>query len=172
MNRASGAFVPFSVLPVGDPDLVGAYPVAGFGVTDDVLMVGAGSLVPFASERSRLGMLAAKAGASFGPQDHLTAARLLVAERAAETRDEEMRVILKQVGLLLDALQRASRDGDATQTQRLTLGVASTLTNLAPPTHMLARRGILPRPRDFVLFIERIGAHVGAFARSTHRPSR
>ena len=168
LARTTGARLPFSVLPVGDRDLVGAYPVAGLGVLEPVLLIGAGSLVALPSERSRLGLLIAKTGASFGPADHLRAARLILAERAAHATDE--RILLQQLGHMLDALQRAARGRDAALTDRLGHGLVSTLTNLAPPTHELARRGILPPPRDFVLLLEQLGAHVRAFLRARATP--
>jgi hypothetical protein len=163
LSMTQGARVPYATLPIGDPELLGAYPVAGRNLFAPVLLIGAGALVPLPGETSPLGLLVAAAGSGFGPQDHLTAARILVIERALATPDE--RAVLTQLLSLLDALQRASRGRDAARTERLARGVEASLANLSPPIDALARRGLLPPPRDFVLTLEQVGAHVRAFMR-------
>lgn len=162
-SRAYGVQLPYSVLPVGDLELVGAYPVAGVRHTPALVVAGAGGLVSLPAESSRLGALAARAGADFGAADHITAARLIVTERAGAWPRE--RTLLKQLGVMLDTLQRAARERQLEQAGRLVIGIESTLANLNPPSHVLAKYGVLPPPRDFVLTLERIGAHVRAFAR-------
>ena len=163
-----GLHVPYATLPIGDPALLGAYPVAGLHLFANVLLTGAGSLVPLPSETSPLGLLAAAAGSGFGPQDHLTAARILVIERARVAADE--RALLTLVLGQLDALQRAARGREDAMTRRLARGVEATLANLNPPVDALARLGVLPPPRDFVLMIEQVGAHVRAFRRGALTP--
>ena len=163
LSVTMGVRVPYATLPVGDAALLGAYPVAGLSLFAPVILAGAGSLVPLPSETSPLGLLAAEAGSGFGPQDHLTAARLLVIDRARAAANE--RVPLTQLLRLLDALQRASRGRDTEVTERHARVVEATLANLNPPADWLARRGILPPPRAFVLMLEQIGAHVRAFKR-------
>ena len=163
LSLTMGVRVPYATLPVGDIELLGAYPVAGLSLFAPVVLTGAGSLVPLPSETSPLGLLAVEAGSGFGPQDHLTAARLLVIERARAAANE--REPLTQLLGLLDALQRASRGRNAALTERLARGVEATLANLNPPAEQLARRGILPPPRAFVLMLEQVGAHVRAFKR-------
>lgn len=158
-----GVQVPYTPLRVHDVDLVGAYPVAGLSTPSPLLIFGAGSAVTIPSETSMLGRLIAASGASFGPLDHLTAARLIVADRAARVPREE--TLLRQLESLLAAMQTTARKGDAEATERLVRGFEATLLNLRPPTEVLARRGIFPPPRDFQLTLEQLGAHVRAFAR-------
>lgn len=158
-----GLQLPHTPLRVHDPDLVGAYPVAGLSMPSPLLIFGAGSAIAIPSETSTLGRLVAAAGASFGPLDHLTAARIIVSERAARVPREE--TLLLQLESLVAAIQSTARKGDAIATERLVRGFEATLLNLRPPTEVLARRGILPPPRDFQLTLEQLGAHVRAFAR-------
>lgn len=164
LSMTAGMRVPYATLPIGDPDLLGAYPVAGLNLFAPVLLAGAGGLVPLPSETTKLGLLAASAGSGFGPQDHLTAARIIVVERARVAPEE--RALLAQLLGMLDTLQRVSRRRDAARTERLARVVEATLANLNPPVDDLARKGLLPPPRDFILTLEQIGAHVRAFMRA------
>lgn len=165
LSMTAGMRVPYATLPIGDPDLLGAYPVAGLNLFAPVLLAGAGGLVPLPSETTKLGLLAAAAGSGFGPQDHLTAARIIVVERARVAPEE--RALLAQLLGLLETLQRASRGRDTARTAKLARGVEATLANLNPPVEDLARNGLLPPPRDFILMLEQIDAHVRAFMRAT-----
>jgi hypothetical protein len=164
LSKTLGIDVPYSVLPVDDLELVGAYPVAGVRRGASLMFAGAGAMVAFPAESSRLGTLIVNAGPSFGPVDHLKAARLIVAERAGAVARE--RTLLQQLGALLDAVQRAAREKDTASAARLADGIAATIANLNPPSHVLAKHGILPPPRDFVVMLEQVGAHVRAFART------
>lgn len=162
-----GVQLPYSVLPVGDLGLVGAYPVAGAGRGTPLMAAGAGALVALPTQSSRLGSLIASVGTAFTPAHHLMVARMIAVERAGAVERE--RTLFEQVGKLLDAVQRAAREGDTAMAAKLASGLEATLVNLNPPVQALARRGILPPSRDFVLTLEQIGANVHAFAR-TLRP--
>lgn len=164
LSRTYGMQVPYSVMPVGDLDLVGAYPIAGVRRTAPLLVAGAGAMVALPVESSPLGAFIAKKGSAFGPADHLTAARIIVAERAGAVARE--RTLLRQLGTMLDALQRAARQNDTELAGRLAAGFEATIVNLNPPSHLLAKHGELPPPRDFVVTLERLGAHVRAFTRA------
>lgn len=169
ISKTFGMQVPYSVVPIGDLDLVGAYPVAGVRRSAPLLVAGAGAMIALPIESSRLGALIERTRGTFGPVDHLRVARLIIAERAgAVARD---RTALRQLGVMLDALQRAARERETARAARLVNVIAATIGNLNPPSDVLAKYGVLPPPRDFVLTLERIDAHVRAFTRAT-RPDR
>lgn len=63
----------------------------------------------------------------------------------------------------------AARSRDTLLAERIADGIEATIANLNPPAPLLAKHGVLPPPRDFVLTLERVGAHVRAFTRAASR---
>lgn len=155
--------VPYSAFTPGNRDLVGAFPIARIRPVPVVAMAGAAAVAPSAVGTSGTTAIVEDIDEVMGPHTHLTAARRVLAAAEARTSAgyrDMLAALRKQVAKLQAAYRRGDR-GDTAESLRL---LEKTVQNLMPDESAIIARRQVRMPRAVALVLERVQAHVRAFA--------
>lgn len=145
LHAQTGIAVPYLRFNARTRDLVGAIPIGRAGIASS----GGGAVIETVSD-------------TMGPHDHLTAARRLIAYEGRTFQQQAMalEILASQVSRLQGDFRR-NKWKDVNAGLEL---VDTTITRMLPSdAAVMARRGQAPS-RDLVELLERVHAHVRAFA--------
>lgn len=166
-----GVPVPHASFKAANRDLVGAFPVGRTTAVPMMRVAGPGAVAPAATGTSGVTTLLEPFDEALAPHQHLTMARRLLIERARRVPERE-RPLLNVTGRLVGALHSAYRRGSEKAVGETLAVIEASLTNLMPAAAVVAERRLEPLPRGTALVLERVRAHVRAFARDLPRSSR
>lgn len=166
----TGVPVPHAPFQAGNRELVGAFPVGRTAAVPMMRISGAAAVAPAATGTSGMAVLVQPFDNALEPHQHLTAARRIVAQRAARVSEPE-RPTLHVMNRLLAELHSAYSGGHE-KTVRERIGtIEASLTNLMRDPRDFENQRVEPLPRETALVLERVRAHVLAFARALPPPS-
>lgn len=158
---STGLPVPYAPFRPASRELIGAFPVARATGVPRMGSIGAGTVTPLPVATSGRTALFETMDEGLGPHQHLTTALRVIAARAPSANRQE-RLGLDNLGQDLAAMQaayrRGARDDAAERLDRLTQKIATLMAGA--------------QTRETRLALERVQAHVSAFARFLRPPSR
>jgi hypothetical protein len=158
----TGLAVPYTSFKTGSRDLVGAFPVRRVTPLPLVGVANAAAMVPTAAGTAGVTGLFEPFDDSLGPHDHLTSARRLIAERAAELPPQS-KAMLETLGRQVSQMQAAFRKGDRKEVDEWLRLVDKMIYNLLPNEDLIIARRQQRLPREIIVVLERVQAHVKAF---------
>ncbi|HEX6322415.1 MAG TPA: hypothetical protein VFZ36_01715 [Vicinamibacterales bacterium] len=162
LSTATGLPVPYAAFTPSNRDLVGAFPVGTATPVPPIAVVNAAAIAPAATGTSGIAVLDLF-NDTLGPREHLMAARRILAERASASQPHE-RVLLETLGIYVGRLQSAFLRNDRKGMQSARRVLEASIVNLTPDPREIAARRQEPRPRETLQALERVRAHVRAFA--------
>lgn len=164
--EATGQLAPYAAFPLSDRNLVGAIPIRYVTPLPVIRLANAGAVAP------GYGTAILEPFDTLGPHEHLLAARR-VASTAAQSQPD-FKALLELIERSVAQLQAAYRRDDRKAMEQHRLLIERTLENLMPDEAEIAAHRQMRLPRDVVLALERVAAHVRAamLADSARRASR
>ena len=155
--------VPYSAFTAANRDLVGAFPIARIRPVPNVAMAGAAAVAPSTVGTSGTTAIVEDVDEVLGPHTHLTTARRVIA--AAETgASAGYRDMLAALRKQVAGLQAAYRRGDRRNIAESLRLLETTVENLLPNESAIVARRQMRMPRAVILVLERVQAHIRAFA--------
>lgn len=161
----AGAALPvaYSAFTAANRALVGAIPIARITPVPRVAMAGAAAVAPSPVGTPGATAIIEDFDEVIGPHTHLTAARRVIAAAEVDASPEH-RDMLQALRRQVAKLQAAYRRGDRSDTAESLRLLEATVGNLMPNESAIAARRQARMPRAVTLVLERVQAHVRAFA--------
>lgn len=163
---ASGMPVPYAAFETANRDLVGAFQVRRVTAAPVLTPVNAAAVAPAFVGTS--GATALLFDESLDPAAHLTAARRAMMIQASRS-PEPFRTLLEVLTEHFPRLQSAYLRRDRPQTAATLKMIENSIVSLVPTQADLTMHRRQPLPRDLLLSLERVQAHLRAFARAAGR---
>jgi hypothetical protein len=165
---AAGVPVTYAAFKTANRDLVGAFQVRRVTAAPVLTPVNAATVAPAFVGTSGATVLLTRVDESLDPAAHLTAARRAMKTQASRS-PEPFRTLLGVLTEQLPRLQSAYLRSDRAQTAVILRMIENSIVSLMPTPADLTMRRRQPLPRDLLLSLERVQAHLRAFARTAGR---
>lgn len=160
----TGLSIPYAAFKPANRDLLGAFPVRRVTPLPVVGVAAPGTLTPTVVGTRGVTAVFEPFDESLGPHEHLTTARRLLAAHARTVSPSE-KLLFETVERQISHMQAAYRKNNRKDVAASIQTVERTIVNLLPNEEMiLARRQVRP-PRETVIVLQRVAAHVRAFSR-------
>ena len=160
----TGIPVQYASFRSSNRDLVGAMPVRRLTPLP-VVGVANAAFAPAAAGTVGVTALFEPFDDTLGPHDHLTSARRLIAARTSQLPPAQ-KPLLETLGKQISQMQAAYRKGDRKEVAEWLRLVDKMLLNLMPNDALITARKQVRPPRETVVVLERVQAHVRAFVES------